>query len=172
MALKIRVHERLNEAFSPKTVKIGDQVWMEENLAVDDGGDGITYNEDNGEYYYTWDAAMRLANSISGWHLPTSLEWDEAALSCGSIEKMKPYTVYNPNYKDYKDAQELKDKLGVKLAGYYYGYFNYVDSSAHFWTSTEYNSISAYYRFFSTGSLMNSNDGSKGRGYSVRLVKD
>jgi len=53
---------------SYKTIKIGNQTWMAENLAYDDGKGGITVED--GNYYYTWDAAMRIAESIKGWKLP------------------------------------------------------------------------------------------------------
>lgn len=171
MALRIRVHEHVNEAFSPKTVKIGNHVWMAENLNVDDGGKGIYHNPENNEYYYTWDAAMRVAKSILGWHLPTAIEWNEAALACGAIEV--PYKDgSNPNYNDYDDAQELKDKLDVKLAGYYNGSFHSVGYDTYFWTSTECSSTSAYHRYFNTNTSMDSDDDSKYYGSSVRLVKD
>lgn len=62
---------------------INGQIWMTENLAYDDGGEGITSRDIpnvNGvslgtQYYYTWPAAMRIASSINGWHLPTSGEY-------------------------------------------------------------------------------------------------
>ena len=65
------------------TVEINGQVWMAENLSSDDGGEGITSRnlpDVNGvnlgtQYYYTWPAAMRIADSIDGWHLPTSGEF-------------------------------------------------------------------------------------------------
>lgn len=65
------------------TVQIGNQIWMSKNLEIDDGSAGITVvnnvnanNVDFGtQYYYTWDAANRVANSIPGWHLPTKEEW-------------------------------------------------------------------------------------------------
>lgn len=155
--------------FNPKAVTIGNQVWMAENLAIDDGGEGIIYNEDNGEYYYTWEAAMRISNSIPGWHLPSALEWNEAALACGATEK--PFEG-NPNLNDYKDAQGLKDELGVKLTGYYVGSFNFIGAYASFWASTENSSTSAYSRNFSIGTSMGSSYDSKGYGGSVRLVKD
>ena len=169
MALKIKLHERFNEAFRPKTVKIGAQTWTATNLAVDDGGEGIYKNPKNNETYYTWDAAMRVAKSIPGWHVPSALEWNEAALACGATEK--PYEDA-PNLNDYKDAQEFKDNLDVKLAGLYIGSFSNVGSNAYFWTSTESSSTRAYYRYFSTGASMGSYNLTKNNGLSVRLVKD
>lgn len=55
-------------------VTIGTQTWMAKNLAIDDGGEGITIINNN--YYYTRDAAKRVADTITGWHLPTYAEWD------------------------------------------------------------------------------------------------
>lgn len=159
--------------FNPKTVTIGNQVWMAENLDIDDGKGGIFYNEENGEYYYTYDAAMRIANSIPGWHLPTALEWNEAALACGAKE-ISFNDGSNPNYNDYKDAQELKDRLDIKLVGnMYFGSFFNIDSYAYLWTSSEFSSAGAYSRCFSTGASMDSDFHSKTTSaFTVRLVKD
>lgn len=72
-------------------VQIGNQIWKSKNLAVDDGQGGIyTYTVNYGqgdvtEYYYTWDAAVRVANSISGWHLPDMFEFSTLASSVGGI---------------------------------------------------------------------------------------
>lgn len=155
------------EAFSPGTVAIGDQTWMKANLSVDDGGKGIYHNKENDEYYYTWEAAMRIAKSIPGWHLPTDDEWVEAALTLGARE--------DPRYPvDYVEAGPLKEKLNVKLAGYRnFGAYYFMDSDAYFWTATEESSTTAHNRYFSTGASMDSGVTVKIRNaYSVRLVKD
>ena len=60
-------------------VKIGDQIWTSKNLEIDDGGTGI-YRVDNvttpggtnfgTQYYYTPEAAKRIADTIPGWSIP------------------------------------------------------------------------------------------------------
>ncbi|MBR4792565.1 MAG: hypothetical protein IK038_02760 [Bacteroidaceae bacterium] len=75
--LKIRVHERLNEAFNPMTVKIGNQVWMAENLDIDDGGEGVRCNQRTGHVYYNNVAACRVIKNLKGWRLPTREDLEE-----------------------------------------------------------------------------------------------
>lgn len=66
------------------SVQIGDQIWMTENLQVNDDGEGIIVVQSvisNGyefgpQTYYTYDAAVRVANSIEGWHLPSETEFN------------------------------------------------------------------------------------------------
>ena len=70
--------------FPWKTTTIGEQIWMAENLAYDDGGEGI-YKFDmsaNGvnfgtQYYYSQDAIRRIDENkpFSGWHVATSNDW-------------------------------------------------------------------------------------------------
>ena len=56
------------------SVTIGTQTWMAKNLAIDDGGEGITIINNN--YYYTRDAARRVAETVNGWHLPSQDEFN------------------------------------------------------------------------------------------------
>lgn len=78
-------------------VTIGTQTWMSKNLAIDDGGTGI-YHFDNvtsngvnfgTQYYYNLEAASRIANSISGWHLPTQSEFQTLINYVGSNSATK-----------------------------------------------------------------------------------
>ena len=155
-----------------KTVKIGGAEWMAENLAIDDGGDGIFKNEENGEYYYTWDAAMRIAKAIPGWHLPSAEEWNAAAEACGAEVVDNKYKD-NPYWWDYEGTEKLYDTLRVLPVGYYSGgCFYSVGSCAYFWSATEYGSSSAYSRDFVTSVAMGQFASYKVSGFSVRLVKD
>ena len=69
-----------------KTVKIGDQVWMAENLNYDAGEGSWCYKDSlsNCEKYgklYTWEAARRSAPK--GWHLPSKEEFETLLNSLG-----------------------------------------------------------------------------------------
>ena len=158
--------------FNPKTVTIGNQEWMQENLAIDDGGDGIYYNKDNNQYYYTWDAAMRIAKSLPGWHLPSAEEWNAAAEACGATVADNKWKD-DPYMRDYVGTEKLYDKLRVLPVGLYDGgsFYN-VGAYAYFWSATEDDSNYAYSRYFDTSGTMDPGTSSKGYGFSVRLVKD
>jgi len=72
-----------------KTVVIGDQIWMAENLNYDaEGSKFYDNNPANGDIYgklYNWDTAKKAAPP--GWHLPTYSEW-ETLLNFAGGEKI------------------------------------------------------------------------------------
>ena len=158
--------------FKPKTMLIGNQVWMQENLAITDGDEGIYYNEKNGQYYYTWDAAIRIAKFTPGWHLPSAEEWNAAAEACGAKVVDNDYKD-DPYMRDYEGTKKLYDSLNVLPVGYYRnGSFGFVGSYAYFWSATEYSSNYACTRRFDTSVTMLQDMYGKDCGFSVRLVKD
>jgi hypothetical protein len=88
---KVLTHDNkwLKEAAAPvppgpsfQEVTIGTQTWTAEDLRIDDGQGGITVTQSGG-YIYTPAAAARVANSISGWHLPSLSEFSTLASTVG-----------------------------------------------------------------------------------------
>lgn len=159
-------------------VQIGNQIWKSKNLAIDDGQGGIytqTVNYGQGEvveYYYNWDAAVRIAASIPGWHLPSSAEWETlvAAIGGKSTAGDKLKSTYGWDWNG-----NGTDDFGFAAfpAGYWESSsFKSLDEYAYFWTTREYASIYAYCYYFNIGDAIHTSHPSKSRGYSVRLIKD
>jgi len=84
-----------------RTVKIGSQVWMAENLAYAAEGSKCYNNEEsNCEKYgrlYDWDTAMK--SCPAGWHLPSREEWQTLVDFAGggkiAGEKLKAKSGWN-----------------------------------------------------------------------------
>lgn len=151
-----------NAFFKENEIKIGNQVWMNKNLDISDGGEGVYFNKENGECYYTWEAAKRISTKIRGWHLPSREEWDELVEATG-----------NDATNLRAESWEGTDKYGFSAvpAGYWYNGFSNVGSYANFWTS-EPNGSYAWSRYIGTGTSVYERNSYQYYGFSVRLVKD
>ncbi len=173
-----------------KTIQIGKQTWMAENLAWDTG-DSSSWAYDNDPKnipahgrLYTWKAAKSACPS--GWHLPKKAEWDTLLVFMG----MTPAQVQNIGYVKTDVAKKLKsvrdwfkkengtDAVGFRAypGGEYIATKNeflFLTRGAYWWTATEYKDAPQYawfraifdYNIYLSGTL-------KGEGYSVRCIED
>jgi uncharacterized protein (TIGR02145 family) len=126
-----------------KTVKIGTQTWMAENLAYKiDGacwafGD-VANNVEKYGYLYNWEAAKKACPA--GWHLPSDAEWNTLITYLGGKDvagrKMKTTTGWNPDstLNGTNESGFCALPAGERLAEM--GMFSIPEWSACFWSET------------------------------------
>ena len=167
-----------------KTVKIGSQTWMAENLNyTTDKNNGKTaasncYNDDatNCTKYgrlYTWAKATMACPS--GWHLPSKAEWETlfnavgGQLTAGKVLKSTSGWINSGNGTDAFGFSALP--AGNRISN---GNYLSEGNGAYFWSSTEYDSYyNAYYMYlFYDGGTASLFGYSKDYGFSVRCLQD
>jgi uncharacterized protein (TIGR02145 family) len=174
-----------------KTIEIGVQVWMAENLDYVAGSSRCYDNKlsNCGKYrrLYNWAAAMKACPN--GWHLPSDAEWDKLIRYVdGDKGTESPYAYESKTAGKYLKAKSGwndyegksgngEDTYGFSAlpggGGHYYGYFLNVGNSGSWWSSSEYNSSNAYRRsmdYYYEYVLWGIGD--KGYLHSVRCVGD
>lgn len=152
-----------------KIVKIGNQVWMAENLAYKPSI-GNYWAPDNDQsnvakygYLYDWETAKQIAPK--GWHLPTKQEFKALLNNLGGSGKQ---------------AYEALTKGGNSGLNILFGGWRDDNSSyegegdhANFWSATKYDDTHAWYCYLHT---INKSAGmykdSKSVRFSVRLIRD
>jgi uncharacterized protein (TIGR02145 family) len=164
-----------------KTVKIGTQIWMAENLTfkVDSGCWAYNNDESNVPKYgrlYTYEVAKNVCPA--GWHLPSKDEWITLSNYLGGIKiaggKMKATSEWeNPN-----TGATNESGFNALPAGYYIhfdGSFHGIGINASFWSNEQSESeedgafgISLKNDAGSVGGYVTY----KAMGYSVRCIKD
>jgi len=160
-----------------KTVKIGEQVWMAENLNWE--GAGIWYN--NSPLFgnvlgrlYTWKEAMKVAPP--GWHLPTDEEWQQLIDFAGGNdiagEKLKAKDGWEGNGTDDFGFSALPGGYRERYQDRYGG-FSEIGDGGYWWSAKERDSKFAYnWYMFSDSAKVYRHDYYKGYSVGVRLVKD
>lgn len=150
-----------------KTVKLGSQVWMAENLNYDAGSACWHYdnNPENSLKYgrlYSWELAKNVVPK--GWHLPTKVEFE---------------TLLN-HFENEDEAYDMlvnNDDLGFSalLGGYYdssWG-FSFIGEHTNYWTSTEYHSTYSWYlNLVSQTKKAIMRKYKKELGFSIRCIQD
>lgn len=129
-----------------KTVQIGSQVWMAENMNYYDAQDSLYVknswcyddSQENCEIYgrlYNWEMASRVCPE--GWQLPSKEDFITLFESAGGLDvagvKLKAAEVW-------ADSAKGEDAFGMRVlpAGYYFmDMYSYIGETTYFWTSTE-----------------------------------
>lgn len=165
-----------------KTITIGNQTWMAENLDLETETGSIKHDIDGYGRLYQWDKAIEIANSVPGWHLPSYEDWTilQNVLSIhpgNNGHKLKSSYGWN-DYQGNNGSGNGDDNYNFKLlpAGYaqsnkiIYG----IGSDSNLWISTEYNTDTSksYATSFNMSAMLNIIDSVKTNYYSVRLIKD
>jgi uncharacterized protein (TIGR02145 family) len=175
------------QTYTGKTVKIGSQTWMAENLNIKTGNSWCYDNDEaNCQKYgrlYDWETAVKACPS--GWHLPSSGEWlydDDGLIKAAGEEvagkKLKSKTGWN--------SYEGKSGNGTDEFGFSAlsggrrnldGTFADVGDDGVWWSSSEQTSDGNDAVFFvsiakTTDIAMWDMAGSYNFGFSVRCVKD
>lgn len=151
-----------------KTVKIGNQVWIAENLNYDAGNGTYCYddNSSNCAQYgrlYTLEAAKRAVPP--GWHLPSKSEFDQLLKYLGGSGE----NAYNKLTKtDTCSFHVLFAGCRYSSGGYYF-----LGSDASFWSSSAYAPDSAWYlSVYSSNRKADLGSSLKNGGFSIRCMKD
>jgi len=130
-----------------KTVKIGNQIWMAENLNYKTEGSNC-YGEDscNGEKYgrlYNWETAMNVCPR--GWHLPSNKDWETLASYAGSFLTLGTMLKANNGWQSCGNGTD-NHGFSAMPGGYGFsdGSFGHVGSYGYWWSSTEVKSVKFY----------------------------
>ena len=162
-----------------KTAKIGEQIWMAENLNYDIANsacyDNCLINCIEKGHLYTWSAAVEACPT--GWHLPTQNDWNDLFTTLGGQASA---AIALKSFEDWKtDEKRRVNATGSSgFSALYSGYRKFGDSfsmegGTFFWVSDYYNDSLAYYMGLRSESdnafLLAEN---KNNMYSVRCLKD
>jgi len=153
-----------------KTVKIGKQVWLAENLAYEAKGSKCYDNDESkAKKYgrlYDWKTAMKACPP--GWHLPSAKEWQTLVKFVGGVkiagEKLKSNTDWDGT-----------DEFGFSAlpGGFAHSDFWDFGDNGFWWSSTEFNSDWACYQDLATDyDSAYGHEGGKFHLFSVRCVQD
>ena len=161
-----------------KTVKIGNQVWLAENLNYEAKGSKCYDNDPkNAKKYgrlYDWKTAKTACPS--GWHLPTSNEWEKLSkfvMLSGKDNDAKKLKAKTGWHKDCNGTDEFGFSALPGGLGYSDGSFGDVGYYGNWWSATERNSYDAYSRYmYYDNERAYWYSSNKSGLFSVRCVKD
>ena len=150
-----------------KTIKIGSQIWMAENLDVDkfSNGDLIPHAQTRKEWYeasekgqpawcyyendpansdihgklYNWHAVNdRRGLAPAGWHVPSNIEWHELIDFLGGMATADEKMKSNKGWSAASNGNNQSGFSGTP-GGYRFvmGFFGRMGDSGYWWSATE-----------------------------------
>jgi uncharacterized protein (TIGR02145 family) len=169
-----------------KTVTIGTQTWLAENLNIETEDSWCYENSPNNcaKYgrLYTWEAAMSACELLgSGWHLPSRAEWVELAIAAGGTgtygtggeagKKLKATSGWDGSSGNGTNEYGFSALPGGRRS-YNDGSFYSAGNFGYWWTATEYSDGLAYFRLMDYYYDYVREGYDKDIGFSVRCVGD
>lgn len=161
-----------------KTVNIGTQTWMAENLAYKANSGCWAYKNDVSNvatygYLYNWETAKD--GCPTNWHLPSDAEWTTLTNYLGGEGvaggKLKSINGWNSPNTDATNSSSFTALPGGSRD--INGAFDGVGITGHWWSSAESDIFEAsrwYLSYIDSGLMKYGDDESNG--FSVRCVKD
>lgn len=163
-----------------KTVTIGTQTWMAENLAYKTISGCWAYNNDMNYvpaygYLYDWENAKSACPA--GWHLPSDAEWQILIdyflgknSAGGSLKEIGITHWISPNLDATNYSWFTARPGGCRESG---GSFNGIHYNGNWWSSSELQATYVWCRrlYYNSSEVLSFNS-DKSWGYSVRCVKD
>jgi len=170
-----------------KWIKIGDQVWMAENLNYKTGNSWCYKNKiDNCNKFgrlYNWNAAKNACPT--GWYLPSENEWKTLEMHLG----MSPREADDTGLRGTDEGKKLKSATGWRNSGNgtnevdfnalpggyrsYSGNFSNLGNYGRWWSAPEYGSRTVWDRglVYNRNKVRRTNYG-QSAGFSVRCVRE
>ena len=164
-----------------RTVKIGEQVWMAENLAYKPSSGNYWAYDNKADniavygYLYDWETAKKVCPT--GWHLPSDAEWTELTdylggevVAAGKLKETGTTHWNSPN----EGATNETGFTALPGGGYYgVGTFYDIGDGGNWWSATEFGATIAWDRNMNKDdTFVDSRGLDKELGYSVRCVRD
>ena len=153
-----------------KTVRIGNQVWMTENLAYYAGSGCWAYSSDTSNvtkygYLYNWQTAKNVCPN--GWHLPTKAEFETLLNNYGGgSDSEANYTALIPIGNSGFSASFG----GWRFGG---GGYRFIGRDGYFWSSSTEYGYGAWQLYVSSKARRAGMDSdSKSGCFSVRCLQD
>jgi len=164
--IQAKPSEKKNDIKQYKTVKIGSQTWMAENLNYKTGKSWCFENDNyNCNMYgrlYDWNTAVKACPG--GWHLPTRREWNELAQNADVLDSTTGFSIMF--------GGNLSGEFSHAVPVNEYKFLN-KEKSGNWWSAPEYGNNNAYSRHIKAGeNEVNEGVSNKSLGYSVRCVQN